>query len=448
MKVIRAAGYIRVSTAEQAQRGLSLETQEAEIRLYARAHNMVLTEIYVDKGITARKQLNRREAFTKMMEAVDGNRIDMILVMRLDRWFRNVYDYHHMMNEHLMPHNVDWCAIKEDYDTTTTNGRLMINLRLAIAEQECDTDSDRIRDVQANMLRNRMWPYGTPPLGYKLEDKRLAKDSATQPHVEHYFQHLLQHGSMRLALKSVNETFGTRYEYKRAQTLAKRDLYYGEHNGIPGFCPPYLTQEEHQQIEYLVSKNIRARRTGPTEIHLFTGLLFCDDCGRRMNSQLIRRPQGKYHTYRCAHASDNNLCPNNKSISERTVEKYLLHYLDTELQRFLIDVQLQEKAVPLPIDNRPQIKAKQERVKELFINGVIELEEYRSRVEELEKQIIAPPEVPRRPLKLEKLRELLETNAMSLYTTMSREEKRSFWRSIICEIRVYRGTVAAPPIFL
>ena len=87
------------------------------------------------------------------MRDVDAGLIDRIIVMRLDRWFRNVYDYHKMMNEHLIPHNVDWCAVKEDYDTTTTNGRLMINLRLAIAEQECDTDGDRIRDVQENMIQ-------------------------------------------------------------------------------------------------------------------------------------------------------------------------------------------------------------------------------------------------------------------------------------------------------
>ena len=164
--VVRAAGYIRVSTAEQALRGLSLEAQEAEIRRWAAEHHVRLENIYVDKGITARKQLHRRAAFMQMMQAVDADQIDLILVMRLDRWFRNVYDYHKMMNEHLIPHGVNWCAVKEDYDTTTTNGRLMINLRLSIAEQECDTDADRIRDVQQNMVAKGRWPFGAAPLGY------------------------------------------------------------------------------------------------------------------------------------------------------------------------------------------------------------------------------------------------------------------------------------------
>ena len=69
--VVRAAGYIRVSTAEQALRGLSLEAQEAEIRRWAAEHHVRLENIYVDKGITARKQLHRRAAFMQMMQAVD-----------------------------------------------------------------------------------------------------------------------------------------------------------------------------------------------------------------------------------------------------------------------------------------------------------------------------------------------------------------------------------------
>lgn len=448
MNVIRAAGYIRVSTAEQAQRGISLETQESEIRLYAQQHGMVLTEIYVDKGITARKQLKRRGEFMRLMRDVDAARIDIILVLRLDRWFRNVYDYHHMMNQHLTPHNVDWCAIKEDYDTTTTNGRLMINLRLAIAEQECDTDSDRIRDVQQNMLRKCCWPYGQAPIGYAVQEKKLVKDPVTQPHVEHFLQHLLQHGSMRLALHSVNQTFGTHYEYKRAQTMAKRDLYYGEYKGIPAFCPPYITMEEHQRIGYLVSKNIRVRRNGDeTQVHLFTSLLLCADCGRRLSAQIIRRPPKSYHTYRCAHAADNALCPNNRTISERTMEEYLLNYLQQDLDGYWFNVQLQTQAIASPVDNRAQIKAKQERVKELFINSAIDLDEYKARINELEQQIITPSPQPQTP-NLQLLKHLLESGILKLYPNMPREEKRSFWRTIIREVHVYRGQIVGEPVFL
>ena len=150
--VKRAAGYIRVSTVEQSLKGLSIETQIAEIENYAKAHNMKLEGVYIDRGITARKQLTKRVEFMRLMEDVQLGKIEHIIVLRLDRFFRNIYDYHRMMNEYLTPNNCDWSAVKEQYSTATTNGRLMINLRLAIAEQECDTDSDRIKDVQKHRI--------------------------------------------------------------------------------------------------------------------------------------------------------------------------------------------------------------------------------------------------------------------------------------------------------
>ena len=446
MKVIRGAGYIRVSTAEQALRGLSLESQEMDIRAYAEAHEIQLVGMYVDRGITARKALNKRQAFQQLMRDVDDGKIDRIIVMRLDRWFRNVYDYHRMMNEHLIPHGVDWCAVKEDYDTTTTNGRLMINLRLAIAEQECDTDGDRIRDVQHNMILKGCWPFGNAPLGYKITDKRLVKDPETQAHVEFFFRHLLANGSMRGALHAVNDAFGTHYEYKRAQTMVKRSVYYGEYGQQKEFCPAYITREEHERILYLVSKNIRVRTSPDAGVHLFSSLLICDDCGRRMNAQIIRRPSGTYTTYRCAHAMDNQLCPNNRSTSERAVEQYLLDYLQNDLAQYIVEMEVQNGAQRPAQDNTDVIRARQERVKELFIDGMISLDEYKARVDELERKIIVLP--PRSGPNLGRLRQLMESDFPTIYNGLSREEKRSFWRSILRELHVHRGTIQGPPVFL
>lgn len=446
MKVIRGAGYVRVSTAEQALRGLSLESQEMDIRAYAEAHGIELVKIYVDKGITARKALNKRQAFQELMRDVDDGKIDRIIVMRLDRWFRNVYDYHRMMNEHLIPHGVDWCAVKEDYDTTTTNGRLMINLRLAIAEQECDTDGDRIRDVQHNMILKGCWPFGNAPLGYRIIDKRLAKDPETQAHVEFFFRHLLANGSMRGALHAVNDAFGTHYEYKRAQTMTQRSLYYGEYGQQKEFCPAYITREEHERILYLVSKNIRVRTSPDAGVHLFSSLLICDDCGRRMNAQIIRRPSGTYTTYRCAHAMDNQLCPNNRSMSERVVEQYLLDYIQNDLAQYIVETEVQSGAQRPAQDNTDVIRTKQERVKELFIDGLISLDEYKARVDELERKIIVLP--PRSGPNVSRLKQLMESDFQTIYNGLSREEKRSFWRSILRELHVYRGTIQGPPVFL
>ena len=86
----RAALYIRVSSEEQAMHGLSLDAQRATLIEYAKSHDMKIIGIYADEGITARKRYRNRVEFMRMLEAVKKNEIDIILFIKLDRWFRSV----------------------------------------------------------------------------------------------------------------------------------------------------------------------------------------------------------------------------------------------------------------------------------------------------------------------------------------------------------------------
>jgi DNA invertase Pin-like site-specific DNA recombinase len=92
--MIRAGLYIRVSTDEQALHGLSLDSQREALTAYAKEHNMQIVDIYADEGITARKALNKRLQFQRLISDVKAGKIDLILVTKLDRWFRNIKDYH------------------------------------------------------------------------------------------------------------------------------------------------------------------------------------------------------------------------------------------------------------------------------------------------------------------------------------------------------------------
>ena len=120
--------------------------------------------------------------------------------------------------------------------------------------------------------------------------------------------------------------------------------------------------------------------------------------------------------------------------------------MESELEEFIFTVEAESKTISLPIDNTEQIRAKQEKVKELFINDLIDLSEYKKRIDELESKIIVTAPKPR--ANTERLKKLLETNALSFYQTFTRDEKRAFWRGIIKELHIYRGTVQGPPIFL
>ena len=137
MNVLRAALYPRVSTEEQAKFGLSIHDQQNDLEEYAKANGMKVVGIYPDAGFSARKKIEKRPAMMELLAAVQRNEIDIILVTKLDRWFRNIGEYY-KMQDILEAHNVCWKTIYEDYDTSTAAGRLKINIMLAVAQDEAD----------------------------------------------------------------------------------------------------------------------------------------------------------------------------------------------------------------------------------------------------------------------------------------------------------------------
>ena len=110
----RAALYIRVSTEEQARHGLSLSAQLENLQQYAKNKGYDIVGIYTDDGASARKSPFSRKAFKQLMEDVQWNRIDRILFIKLDRWFRSVRDYY-KAQDILDAHGVDWETTQEQY---------------------------------------------------------------------------------------------------------------------------------------------------------------------------------------------------------------------------------------------------------------------------------------------------------------------------------------------
>lgn len=94
MKKIRCALYDRVSTELQVRDGLSLDAQRRALTDYANAHGYEIVDYYSDEGITARKKMQNRKELLRLLEDVRADKIDLILVTKLDRWFRNIKDYH------------------------------------------------------------------------------------------------------------------------------------------------------------------------------------------------------------------------------------------------------------------------------------------------------------------------------------------------------------------
>ena len=126
--IVRAALYIRVSGEEQKIKGLSLEAQQERLEAYAKERGWIIAGVFIDAAKTARKNMHKRSEFQRMIEVVKRDEIDVLLFCRLDRWFRSVADYYKVM-EILEAHNCNWVTSDEEYNTSTANGRLYINVK-------------------------------------------------------------------------------------------------------------------------------------------------------------------------------------------------------------------------------------------------------------------------------------------------------------------------------
>jgi DNA invertase Pin-like site-specific DNA recombinase len=144
----RIAIYMRVSTDKQAQEGDSIPAQRDALLKYINTHDdMILAGEYLDDGISGTR--SDRDELCRMLDDVQAGKVDLILVTKLDRLYRSIRHYLNMM-EQLDKAGVGWLAIWEPiYDTTTPQGRLIVNQMMSIAQFEAEQTGQRVRQVLA-----------------------------------------------------------------------------------------------------------------------------------------------------------------------------------------------------------------------------------------------------------------------------------------------------------
>ena len=233
MKSKRVALYIRVSTEEQARQGLSLDAQLSDLRTYADKHKYKIVGVYTDDGASARKKPFSRRAFKQLIEDIKQNKIDRVLFIKLDRWFRSVKDYY-KAQEILDMHEVDWETTQEDYNTTTTNGRLMLNIKLSIAQNESDMTSDRINFVFAQKRARHEICSGKIPFGYESQNKRLVPNENAK-YVQPLFEHFVKTQNLTEAARWMC-SHGFYYTYASISHVLKNERYIGRSRGDDEFC--------------------------------------------------------------------------------------------------------------------------------------------------------------------------------------------------------------------
>lgn len=445
--MIRTALYIRVSTEDQAKHGLSLEAQDAILTDYAKKNDMTIVGRYVDEGITARKKITNRKALMRLLEDVKDGKVDLVLITKLDRFSRNIYDFH-KTQEVLEKYKVNWKTVLEDYDNTSSTGRLHINIMLSIAQDEADRTSERVKVVFSDKVQKKEYLNNKAPYGYRIENSKLYKDEETQHIAEDMFRKFFDCHSIRATQIYIENTYGVRFESSTFRNIFKNTLYCGEYRGVTEFCEPYITREQFDEIQKIMSDKL-VKKTPSGLTYVFSGMLRCPECGRKLGSCYNARGAGrseKIATYRCPTNLKMKACGFNKVIMEKTIEEYLFKHILEELDKYKeqYDIRVSEKKKQKKAGTTDKAiekaKKKLAKLKDLYINDLITIEDYKKDYDDLNKQLAdltAEVEEEALPIDIEAIKNLLSKSTEELYQTLTAENRRKFWRGFIDHIVVH-----------
>lgn len=164
--MIRAVGYIRVSTTHQASDGLSLDAQKRKLRGYAELHDLRLVAIHTDAGVSA-KTLDR-PALVEALRTLDEGEADALLVVKLDRLTRSVRDLGTLIDRYFGEKvGKSLMSVQDAIDTRTANGRMVLNVLTSIAQWEREAVAERTRAVLEMKRANGEYTGGKVPYGYR-----------------------------------------------------------------------------------------------------------------------------------------------------------------------------------------------------------------------------------------------------------------------------------------
>lgn len=441
-KKIRCACYVRVSTEEQHLNGLSLPAQRKALLDYAEACNYTVVDIYADEGISARKSMKNRKGLLRLLEDVKQGKIDMILVTKLDRWFRNIKDYN-ITEEILQTHNCHWKTIFENYDSSTANGQMVINIMLSVNQAECDRTSERIKAVfDYKRSKGEVISGMAAPYGYTVIDNHIVKDRNVSHIVDDAFNCYFSCYSIRQVIKYIQEKYGdTAPTVYMIDKFFKNEKYAGKCKSNLNYCEPYISLEQFNRIQTVTQSKIKTKN-GHT--YIFSSLLKCPICGRSLSgfSKTVTTKSGVknvYYRYRCCSKYDRHSSP---CITESVVEDYMLQHVLSKLATEHARLQVRAEKSHTRTKTKDSLSQELDRLNIMFQKGRISEDFYDQEYARLEAELRQQDDSYLNT-SIARYSELIGTFSgdwLELYHKLDNSHKNVFWKSTIKEIRFDKDT--------
>ena len=199
-KILRCAIYTRVSSdqrLEQDFNSLDAQREAAEAYIKSQAHEgwRLRRDRYDDGGFSGGSM--ERPALSRLLADIRETRIDVVVVYKVDRLTRSLADFAKLV-ELFDSQNVSFVSVTQSFNTTSSMGRLTLNVLLSFAQFEREVTGERIRDKIAASKRKGLWMGGVVPMGYRVEDRKLILDEEEAATVRRIFERYL-------ALRSISK---------------------------------------------------------------------------------------------------------------------------------------------------------------------------------------------------------------------------------------------------
>lgn len=199
MKQLRCAIYTRKSSEEGLEQdfnSLHAQREASEAYILSQKHEgwQVIRTEYDDGGYSGGSM--NRPALQRLMQDIEMGKVDVVVVYKVDRLSRSLHDFAKMV-EVFDRHTVSFVSVTQQFNTTSSMGRLTLNVLLSFAQFEREVTGERIRDKIAASKQKGMWMGGHPPLGYDIVEKRLVVNDAEAETARFIFQSYLRLGSVR-----------------------------------------------------------------------------------------------------------------------------------------------------------------------------------------------------------------------------------------------------------
>ncbi len=320
---IRCAIYTRKSSEEGLEQEFnSLDAQREACEAYVKSQKhegwIALPTLYDDPGYSGGTM--ERPALTRLLADIAARKIDTVVVYKVDRLTRSLTDFAKIV-EVFDGQEVSFVSITQAFNTTTSMGRLTLNVLLSFAQFEREVTGERIRDKIAASKKKGMWMGGLPSLGYDVRDRKLIVNEVEAETVRHIFGRYLELGSVR-ALKSELDATGTVSKLRTAADgsayggtafsrgalylMLQNRIYRGDivHKGAvyPGEHPRIVEEDLWAAVQrHLEANRVDRRKTDERSApSLLTGVLFDAD-GEPMTPTYAVKKGTRYRYYVSRH---------------------------------------------------------------------------------------------------------------------------------------------------